>query len=215
MGSDRSRSEAGLIAPTSTTHAVGPRDLTDLEDLIEQIGPRLRALRQRRNLTLDALAAVTSISISTLSRLESGRRRPTLDLLLPIAAVYGIPLDEIVGEPQPFDPRITTSPIHKHDRTIIPLSRRADGLAVFKTILNGREPDLPVRTVSHPGHAWFYIVAGRMRLVLGDTEHFFDQGEAAEFDTAIPHGFVSATTEPAEAINVFDRYGERLQVQHL
>lgn len=184
-------------------------------ELIQQIGPRLRALRQHRNLTLGALAAATNISISTLSRLESGQRQPSLDLLLPIAAVYGVPLDDIVGDPQPFDPRITSSPIRKHDRTIIPLTRRTDGLMVFRTILDGREPDQPVRTRSHPGHAWFYVVTGRMLLVLGDAEHSFEPGEAAEFNTAIPHAFVSATMEPTEAINIVDKHGQPMQVRHL
>lgn len=55
----------------------------ELEQILDGIGPRLRRLRRERGLTLEALAATTGISVSTLSRVESGRRRPTLDLLIP------------------------------------------------------------------------------------------------------------------------------------
>jgi DNA-binding XRE family transcriptional regulator len=78
----------------------------DLDDAITAAGPRLRALRRQRDITLDELSAQTGISKSTLSRLESGSRRPTLELLLPLARVYGVTLDELVGAPPTGDPRV-------------------------------------------------------------------------------------------------------------
>ena len=74
------------------------------------VGPRLRALRRQRETTLSALAETTGISVSTLSRLESGRRRPTLELLLPLAEAYGVPLDDLVGAPATGDPRVHLRP---------------------------------------------------------------------------------------------------------
>jgi transcriptional regulator with XRE-family HTH domain len=62
----------------------------DLGDALSAVGPRLRELRHRRETTLTALAETTGISVSTLSRLESGRRKPTLELLLPLARAYGV-----------------------------------------------------------------------------------------------------------------------------
>ena len=56
---------------------------------LDAVGPRLKHLRQRRGITLADLAAETGISVSTLSRLESGQRRPTLELLLPLARAHG------------------------------------------------------------------------------------------------------------------------------
>lgn len=57
----------------------------------------LRAQRQRLELTLGGVSAATKISVSTLSRLESGQRRPNLELLLPLARVYGVSLDDLIG----------------------------------------------------------------------------------------------------------------------
>ncbi|MGH3168586.1 MAG: helix-turn-helix domain-containing protein, partial [Trebonia sp.] len=50
----------------------------DIGQALGAVGPRLRALRQRREITLASLSAETGISVSTLSRLESGDRKPTL-----------------------------------------------------------------------------------------------------------------------------------------
>jgi transcriptional regulator with XRE-family HTH domain len=84
-------------------------DTTD--DVLAAVGPRLRAVRQRRGATLAELSAETGISVSTLSRLESGQRRPNLELLLPLARAHGVPLDELVGAPATGDPRIHIRPI--------------------------------------------------------------------------------------------------------
>ncbi|MGV7591677.1 helix-turn-helix domain-containing protein, partial [Mycobacterium kansasii] len=48
------------------------------DPVLEQVGPRLRAIRQERDITLTAVAEATGISVSTLSRLEGGTRKPTL-----------------------------------------------------------------------------------------------------------------------------------------
>ncbi len=85
-------------------------DSTATPDLLAAVGPRLRRLRERRDMTLTALAAKTGISKSTLSRLEIGQRKPSLELLLPLAELYHLPLDELVGAPAVGDPRVRTRP---------------------------------------------------------------------------------------------------------
>ncbi len=183
--------------------------------MLDAVAPRLRTLRQRRGHTLTELAERTGISLSTLSRLESGHRRPTLDLLLPLAKVYQVPLDELVGAPPPSDPRVRPKPIRRHGTTFIPLSRRTDGLVAFKSILPGRTSDGPLSQRAHPGYDWFYVLAGKLRLALGDEEHILDAGEAAEFDTRVPHGFASAGAAPVELLNLFSPQGERVHVRDL
>lgn len=83
----------------------------EIDAVIGAVGPRLKALRQQRDTTLSQLAAETGISVSTLSRLESGQRRANLELLLPLARAYGVPLDELVGAPSTGDPGSTSAPI--------------------------------------------------------------------------------------------------------
>src|SRR4051812_24218109 len=98
------------------------------DDVLESVGPRLRALRQEHELTLAELSASTGISVSTLSRLESGQRKPTLELLLPLARVHQVQLDELVGSATSEDPRVRLEPIRHGPITLVPLTRRAGGL---------------------------------------------------------------------------------------
>jgi transcriptional regulator with XRE-family HTH domain len=102
---------------------------------LAEVGPRLRRLRTQRNVTLVELSEATGISKSTLSRLESGQRKPSLELLLPISIAHQVPLDELVGAPKVGDPRIRMEPTKQGDRTIVPLTRQPGGLQAYKMII--------------------------------------------------------------------------------
>ncbi|RXZ48610.1 XRE family transcriptional regulator [Agromyces fucosus] len=185
----------------------------DLDTMLGAVGPRLRELRLRRGYTLAELAAETGISTSTLSRLESGLRRPTLELLIRIAATYRANLDDLVGAPQIADPRVHPKPFYRNGKAIIPLTRQNPDLHAFKMVLPGHPPDQPVEQRAHDGYDWIYVLSGRVRLALGDDEIILEAGEAAEFDTRVPHGHVSASTEPAEILNLLSVQGERVHVR--
>ncbi|MGC4770052.1 helix-turn-helix domain-containing protein [Micromonospora sp. DT44] len=177
------------------------------------VGPRLRALRHQRGTTLTQLADLTGISVSTLSRLESGSRRPTLELLLPLARAYQVALDELVDAPATGDPRVRPKPIVIHGVTHLPLTRRPGGLQAFKQIFppdptaGGRTPQV------HEGYEWLYVLSGRLRLVLGDRDLILTHGEVAEFDTRIPHLIMNPGPGTAEALSLFGPQGERLHVR--
>lgn len=187
--------------------------MTDLDAVLDAVGPRLRALRTQRNLTLGEVSAASGISVSTLSRLESGGRRPNLEILLPIAQLYGVPLDDLVGAPPTGDPRVHLRPITHHGMTAIPLTRRPGGVQAYKMVLagnaRGTEPDPQV----HEGYEWLYILDGSLRLVLGENDFTLGPGEAAEFDTRTPHWFASADGKPVELISLFGQQGERMHVR--
>ena len=118
----------------------------DLDDALAATGSRLRALRRQRETTLAELSAATGISVSTLSRLESGARKPTLELLLPLARAHGVTLDELVGAPPTGDPRIHLRPVTRNGMTMLPLTRRAGGVQAFKIIMHaGAGPESPTR----------------------------------------------------------------------
>ncbi|MFC6302607.1 helix-turn-helix domain-containing protein [Oerskovia jenensis] len=176
---------------------------------LEAVGPRLRALRQRRHLTLAELSDRTGISVSTLSRLESGGRRPTLELLLPLAREHEVPLDELVGAPPTGDPRIHARPVKRGDSTILPLSRRPGGVQAYKQVLHGRASDVLPETKVHEGYEWLYVLGGRLRLLLGEHDLVLGEGEAAEFDTRTPHAVLNADEHPVELLVLHGPQGER------
>ena len=121
----RSRGVAGsttMVAGMAKTFEPPPVD-----DVLDAVGPRLRALRTERDLTLGAVSRTTGISVSTLSRLESGGRKPTLELLLPLARAYQVALDDLVEAPPPADPRVHPRPFDRNGMTMVPLTRQTAG----------------------------------------------------------------------------------------
>jgi transcriptional regulator with XRE-family HTH domain len=175
------------------------------------VGPRLRRARALRQITLTELAAATGISKSTLSRLESGQRKPSLELLLPIAHAHQIPLDELVGAPEIGDPRVRFTPRNRNGRTVVPLTRQPGGIQAWKTIIPPEPGEPELRT--HEGYEWLYVLAGRVRLLLADHDITLGPGEAAEFDTRVPHWFGPAGDQPVEVLSLLGRQGERIHVR--
>ena len=187
----------------------------DNDPVLDAVGGRLRSLRQQRQLSLAGLSAVTGISTSTLSRLESGGRKPTLELLLALARAYEVPLDDLVGAPPAGDPRVRVQPFVRNGRTLIPLTQRPGGPRAFKMIVPPA-PDLDhsdIEQKSHEGYEWMYVLSGSLRLRLAEHDFVMETGEVAEFDTRVPHWFGSGGPEPAEVLAIFGPQGERMHVR--
>lgn len=181
-----------------------------IPDVLAEVGPRLKRLRSRRGVTLTALAAKTGISKSTLSRLESGQRKPSLELLLPLADAYQVPVDELVGAPEVGDPRVRFKPRTRNGRLVFPLTQQTTGLAVWKVVI---PPERERNLRTHEGYEWLYVLSGEMRLILGEHDITMRAGEVAEFDTRMPHWFGPAGDEPVEILSVHSSQGKRMHVR--
>ncbi|WP_432483469.1 helix-turn-helix domain-containing protein [Kineococcus esterisolvens] len=180
----------------------------DLEQVLGRIGPRLRALRTARGLTLDRLAAESGISASTLSRLETGARRPTLDVLIPLARVHRVALDDLV-QARTGDPRTHLTPQRSTGGgVVVPLTRYPSRIRVFKHVLGQRE----VRLRSHAGFVRLHVLAGTARVLVADRELSLAPGEATEFDTTTPHWFGPAGTGTVELLHLFGPGGDQAVV---
>lgn len=183
----------------------------DIAAVLDRVGSRLKRLRVRRGMTLTGVAEATGISKSTLSRLEIGQRRPTLELLLALSQTYRVPLEDLVDAPETGDPRLRLKPGRVKGRTVIPLTRQPDGMQAWKIVIPTSKATPEPRT--HDGHEWIYILSGHMRFVLGDSDQVLGPGDVASFDTAIPHWFGSTGSEPAEILSIFGRPGELMAVR--
>lgn len=177
------------------------------------VGARLRERRQDAGLSLADVAALLEVSISTLSRLETGRRAPTLELLLPLARRYRVTLDELVGAPATADPRTHPRPQTRGGMTALPL-HLGPGLKAFKNVLAAGPPDVRIEVRSHPGYHWLYVLDGALRVVLGDDDFPVLAGESLEIaDTHVPHGFGNAEPAPVEFISILS--GTPTAIRHL
>jgi transcriptional regulator with XRE-family HTH domain len=183
----------------------------DIAAVLDQVGARLQRLRTQRRMTLTGVAKATGISKSTLSRLETGQRRPTLELLLALSHAYRLPLDALVAAPEEGDPRLQFKPGRVKGRTVIPLTRQPDGMQAWKIVIPTSKVTPEPRT--HDGHEWIYVLSGHMRFVLGHQDWVLGPGEVASFDTKVPHWFGSTGDGPAEILSIFGRPGERMTVR--
>jgi transcriptional regulator with XRE-family HTH domain len=181
-----------------------------VDDALQQVGPRLRAARHRQGLTLEELASRAQISPSTLSRLESGKRQATLELLVPLTRQLGIRIDDLIPADTP-DPRIKLEPIRRDGLLIVPLAPTHAPISTYK-ITYPPAAAMPEPRV-HDGYEWLYILHGRLRLRLGERELTLIRGEAAEFDTRIPHAMAAAGGRAAEVLSIFNEDGARIHTR--
>ena len=185
--------------------------MADLHQIEEVVRSRLRSLRNTLGLSLDELAARANLSASTISRIETGKRTISLDVLLPLADALQVGLDALLDVSSDDDVVIRPVPSSSGARTTWMLGRATGNTIAVKIRLEptDRMPEPRV----HPGHDWFFVIDGRVRLLLGEREIMVETGEAAEFATMTPHA-IAASDGPAELIMIFDRDGQRAHVHH-
>jgi transcriptional regulator with XRE-family HTH domain len=185
--------------------------MADPNEIEELVRTRLRSLRNTLGLSLDELAARTNLSASTISRVETGKRTISLDILVPLATALQVDLDALLDVRSDDDVVIRPMPKRSGGRTTWMLSRPTGNTIAAKVRLEPTRK--PAEQRVHPGHDWFFVIEGRVRLSLGDREIVVEAGEAAEFATMTPHTF-AAIDHPAELIMIFDRDGQRAHVHH-
>jgi transcriptional regulator with XRE-family HTH domain len=183
------------------------------EDVDGRVRRRLRQLRSEQGLTLQQVADRAHMDVSTLSRLEAGKRRLALDHLSGLAAALGVTADDLLNDPAPFDPRVQSEPRTEDGLTMWPLTNRASagGLHAYKIVVHAERSVSPSPLPVHEGHDWMYVLHGRLRLLLGDDDLLIEEGEAVEFSTLVPHWF-GALDGPVEVLALLGPHGQR---QHL
>jgi transcriptional regulator with XRE-family HTH domain len=183
------------------------------DDVDLRVRRRLRELRTQRGLTLEEVATSADIDVSTLSRLESGKRRLALDHLPRLASALSVSTDDLLRAPDAEDPRVKGASQTRHGVTYWPLTHSgpAGGLHAFKIRVSARRRTPPEELPVHDGQDWMYVLSGRLRLILGERDFTIKPGEAVEFSTWTPHWF-GAVDGPVEAVAIFGPHGERVHL---
>ncbi|HEV7204260.1 MAG TPA: helix-turn-helix transcriptional regulator [Jatrophihabitans sp.] len=176
------------------------------------IRSRIRGLRQARGWSLDVLAARCHVSASTLSRIETGHRRITIDQLVPIARALDTTIDQLVESRDDEDVLIRPRRDRAHGALTWVLSSGSGpaGLTVAKQRITRRRP--PAELGVHPGHDWFTVLSGTARLHLGQRVILVGTGQAAQFSTMEPHA-ITAHDGPVEILIILDRFGHRAHLE--
>lgn len=183
------------------------------EPIDARVRRRLRELRSERGLTLQQVAERASIDLSTLSRLESGKRRLALDHIPALASALGVSADQLLGSTAPQDPVVRGRPRTFDGMTLWPLTHHGPtgGLHAYKLTISEKRRTPPDTLPVHEGHDWLYVLHGRLRLVLGGKDFIVEPGDAVEFSTWTPHWF-GAVDGPVDLIGLFGPHGQRLHL---
>ncbi|KQV13959.1 MULTISPECIES: helix-turn-helix domain-containing protein [unclassified Kitasatospora] len=172
---------------------------------------RIRGLRVAMGLSLDQLAERCFLSPSTLSRIETGHRRISLDQLASIARGLGTTLDQLVETPNDGD--VVIQPHHDVTRGLTQWRFSRDpGVTVARMRLTRPAPTATSALKAHPGIEWFTVLSGTVVLLLGDRRIVVEAGQAAEFSTMVPHA-IGAQGGPADILGIFDHDGRRTHLR--
>ncbi|MFF3846099.1 helix-turn-helix domain-containing protein [Streptomyces sp. NPDC002328] len=177
---------------------------SDPADGIPAVAPQLRSLRRLAGLTLETAAGAAGLSPAHLSRLETGRRQPSLPMLLALARVYGTTVSELLGE--------TVADRDAVVRAADMEPTRAGGWTYWQAGASGRAMQalrvhVPYGSQGdivrvHPGEEWLHVLRGRLTLRLGDATHRLGPGDSAHFDSLTPHRIAARDPDGVELLFV-------------
>lgn len=182
---------------------------TGIEGDASALGPRLRALRHERGLTLDALAAAAHLDKGYLSRLERGLKAPSIATLLRLSEALGAPVAVLLGERLDGDAvRVTragsrlvpAAPAGGEGHAFEALSR--DGAALEAFVIRPG-PDFEsgdCQPARHAGEELIFVLSGTIEMRFADRGFVLEAGDCAQFDGHLAHRLRRLGPEPAAAL---------------
>ena len=166
----------------------------------EQLGVRVRELRGRRGLTLEALAERSGVSRAMISKLERGEKNPTLVVAAKLAEGLGVTLSQLVG----IEERREVVVVPRQGRMVMRDSETGFERQLLSPSFIGRGVEfvrnsIPEGSTSgefpphRKGVAEYVVVErGRLRATLGGEEYLLEEGDAVYFEADVPHRFDNA-----------------------
>lgn len=165
------------------------------------IGPRIRQLRDHRELSVDALARQSGCSPEMISALESGELVPSLTPLLRLARGLGVRLGTLLDDQSLDGPAVVRrgdqgAAIHFSGND--PSRKRSTldfhPLAPHKAARNMEPFLIDVHPASgeislndHEGEEFIYVLSGRIEILYGKDAYQLDAGDSIYYESAVPH----------------------------
>jgi transcriptional regulator with XRE-family HTH domain len=164
------------------------------------IGPKIRALRSKKLLSLVQLGEHTGLSASLLSKIERGQLVPTLPTLHRIAQVFGVGLEHFFVD---TSERPTVAVVRKKDRLRLPNRPDEESPAYFFESLDFPVTDRkmeayyaefkahakPMEPHQHAGAEIIYVVTGQLVVNIDGDDTMLSQGDSIYFDSSFPHSY--------------------------
>lgn len=194
------------------------RDDGSFDVMSEEIGPRLRAAREEKGLSLRSLASAIGVSPSLLSQVETGKTKPSVSTLYALVSQLDISTDVLLGrektppprskkDADPSFPRETfryqaseENPTLEMDNGVrwekLAILEGTDIEALRVTYNPGASSSIEGRLMRHFGFEHVYLISGELTLKLDFDTHVIRAGDSMVFDSRRPHLFVNLSNEP-------------------
>ena len=183
----------------------------------DELGQRLRAVREERGMSLRAVAKLIDVSPSFVSQVELGKANPSVGTLYALVTALGLSLDEVMSDQPPAaDPPPPAWPrIEEHvQRAVGRRTIRMSGVT-WERLTPNDDPWLDFLYVTyqpgsascpeddlmrHGGREYGHVVSGRMQVQVGFEEHALGPGDSIHFDSLTPHRLSNPFEEPCVAV---------------
>jgi len=173
---------------------------------LPDVGDRLRIWREKRGLSLRALAETCNVSPNTISLIERGLSSPCVNTLQCLATGLGIPITaffETEGTPT----RLVLTRPHERARTRCPgmtMEHLGSGLPnqALMSFLITLEPGAGADTqpVVHLGEEWIYCLEGAIVYEVEGEQFRLESGDSLLFEASLPHRWRNPDPLPASFI---------------
>ncbi|MDX8348113.1 XRE family transcriptional regulator [Cognatiyoonia sp. IB215446] len=167
-------------------------------------GGRIRNLRRKAGLTLQALADQAGISVGFLSQVERDLATPSLGTLASIAGALNVDIDFFVATPRPAD-----SVTRAGERDRFALADSSLHYERISTVLPGGTLSsliihIPVgyasEVTAHVGEELIVVLDGTVKQTLADVTLVLHPGDSLHFMGDVPHSFANIGEAPARLL---------------
>jgi transcriptional regulator with XRE-family HTH domain len=188
------------------------------------LGPRLRAIRLRRGISLRELARRLELSPSSISQIETGKMQPSVRTLYAFVAEFGVTMDEVLfdqAQPAPDGASASaseSSPVLAGPGLAV---QRAEGRptitlnsgVTWERLMFWADEDVEFIEATYPpggasdealgrhsGHEFGFVLSGVLRVVVGFDEFVLEPGDSITFPSPTPHRLSNEGSETVRAI---------------
>jgi transcriptional regulator with XRE-family HTH domain len=179
-----------------------------MEDIAPNVGPRIRALRDQRGLSLRALAERCSLSINAISLIERGENSPTVSSLHLLATALGVKITDFFEDSHENavvyvrrDQRLATQGNGVLMESL-GIGLRNQQLEPFMVTIEPGAGDSG-ESIVHPGQEFVYCFEGTVLYQVGGQVYHLEQGDSLLFDATQPHCFYSTGDSAARVLLIF------------
>jgi two-component system, OmpR family, response regulator len=179
----------------------------EVDDLIEDIGRKIRDLRKQQNISLRQLSRRTGLSNSLLSQVENSKISPSISTLDKIARALEVSIVQFFEDIKIKEISITRS----NQRRLIPSGKKGIAFEMLsKRVTNKKMQPIIIKlkignsSLQKPyqqeGEEFGVVMSGKLELDFGDRKYELEAGDSIYLDASLSYSWRNISNEDVEAI---------------